>query len=37
MNSIKLYSRMDTIFRNSKNSKISDPDRLLINLSDKIN
>ena len=28
---------MDTIFMNSENSKISDPRRLLLNLSDKIN
>ena len=28
---------MDTIFRNSKNSKTSDSHRLLLNLSDKIN
>ena len=28
---------MDTIFMNSENSKISDLDRLLLNLSDKIN
>ena len=28
---------MDTIFMNSKNSKISDPHRLLLNLADKIN
>ena len=28
---------MDTIFMNSTNSKTSDPHRLLINLSDKIN
>ena len=28
---------MDTIFMNSKNSKTSDPHRLLINLLDKIN
>ena len=28
---------MDTIFMNSKNSKTSDPYRLLLNLSDKIN
>ena len=28
---------MDTIFMNSKNSKTSDPHRLLPNLSDKIN
>ena len=27
---------MDTIFMNSKNSKPSDPHRLLINLTDKI-
>ena len=26
---------MDTIFLNSKNSKISDPHRLLLNLTDK--
>ena len=28
---------MDTIFTNSENSKISDPHKLLLNLSDKIN
>ena len=28
---------MDTIFMNSENSKTSEPDRLLFNLSDKIN
>ena len=28
---------MDTIFMNSANSKSSDPNRLLLNLSDKIN
>ena len=28
---------MDTIFMNSENSLTSDPDRLLLNLSDKIN
>ena len=28
---------MDTIFMNSKNSKMSDPHRLLLNLTDKIN
>ena len=28
---------MDTIFMNSANSKTSDPERLLFNLSDKIN
>ena len=28
---------MNIIFMNSKNSKISDPDRLLLNLTEKIN
>ena len=28
---------MDTIFKNSKNSKTSDPHRLLLNLTDEIN
>ena len=28
---------METIFKNSENNKTSDPNRLLINLSDKIN
>ena len=28
---------MDTIFMNSENSKTSDPHRLLLSLSDKIN
>ena len=28
---------MDTMFMNSENSKTSDPHRLLLNLSDKIN
>ena len=37
MNSIKLENRMDTIFMNSESSKTSDPHRLLLNLSDKIN
>ena len=37
MNSIKLQNRMDTIIKNFGNSKISDPHRLLLNLSDKIN
>ena len=37
MNSINLSNRMDTIFMNSKNSKTSNPHRLLLNLSDKIN
>ena len=35
MNSIKVW--MNTIFKNSENSKTSDPHRLLLNLSDKIN
>ena len=37
MASIKLQNRMDTILMNSENSKKSNPYRLLINLSDKIN
>ena len=37
MNLIKLENRMDTIFINSQNSKTSDPHRLLLSLSDKIN
>ena len=37
VNSIKLSSRMDTMFMNSGNSTTSDPHRLLLNLSDKIN
>ena len=37
MNSINLQYKMNTIFMNSENSKTSDPPRLLINLSDKIN
>ena len=36
MNSINLQSKMDNIFMNSKNSKISDPHRLLLILLDKI-
>ena len=28
---------MDTIFINYGNNKISDPDRLMLNLSDKVN
>ena len=28
---------MDTIFMNSENSKTSDPHRLLLNLTDKLN
>ena len=37
MNSTKLWNRVDTIFMNSENSKTSDPQGLLLNLSDKIN
>ena len=37
MNSIKLYNRTDTIFMNSENSKTSDSQKLLLNLTDKIN
>ena len=37
MNSIKLQNIMDTIFMNSKNSEASDPHRLLLNLTGKIN
>ena len=37
MNSIKFYNRMDTIFMNCKKRKTSDPHRLLLNLTDKIN
>ena len=37
MNSIKIYSRIGTIFMNSKTSKTSDPHRLLLNLSEKTN
>ena len=37
MNPIKLQNRMGTIFMNSENSKTSNPHRLLLNLSDKIN
>ena len=37
MNSIKSQNRMDTIFMNSENSKTSDPHRLLLNLTNKIN
>ena len=29
MNSIKLQNRMDIMFRNSGNSKTSDPDRVI--------
>ena len=37
MNSIKLQNTMDPIFMNSGNSKTSNPHRLLLHLSDKIN
>ena len=37
MNSIKLLSRMNTIFMNFENSKTSEPYRILLSLSDKIN
>ena len=36
MNSINISKRMDTIFMNSENSKISDPHRLIHNFLDKI-
>ena len=36
MNSIMLKNRMDAIFMNSGKSKTSNPHRLLLNLSDKI-
>ena len=35
INSIKLQNRMDTIIMISDNSKTSDPQRLLLNLTDK--
>ena len=34
---ITTITKMDTIFMNSKNSKTSDPHRLLFNLTDKMN
>ena len=34
---MKLQNRLDTIFMNSENSKISDPHRILLILTDKIN
>ena len=37
MNSMKLSNRMDTIFMNFESSKISNPHRLLLNLTDKKN
>ena len=36
MNSINTNTKMNTIFVNSENSKISDLHRLLLNLTDKI-
>ena len=36
MNSLKLQSRMDTMFMNFKNSETSDPHRLLTNLTNKV-
>ena len=36
MNLIKVQDKMDTVFMNSKNSKISDPHKLLLKLSVKI-
>ena len=36
MNSIKLKNGMDTIFMNSENSNTSDPRKLLLNVSNKI-
>ena len=36
MNSMKLSNRMSTMFMNYRNSETSDPHRLLLNLSDKI-
>ena len=35
MNLIKVQYKINTIFMNSKNSKTSDPHRLLLNLTDK--
>ena len=37
MNSKSYSNRMNTIFMNPKNSKTSDPHRLLLNLTDRIN
>ena len=37
MNLIQLSYEKDTIFMNSENSKTSDPHRILLNLTDKIN
>ena len=35
MNSIKLQNKIDTILRYSKNSRTSDPRRLLLSFTDK--
>ena len=37
MNSIRYNTKIDTIFTNFKNSKTSNPRRLLLHLTDKIN
>ena len=37
MNSVKLYYKMDTIFRNAENSKLSDSHKPILHLSDKLN
>ena len=37
MNLIKLCNTMETIFMSSEDSTTSDPHRLLLNLSDKMN
>ena len=37
MTLIRLINRMNVIFMNFRDSKTSDPHRLLLNLSDKIN
>ena len=37
MKLIKWYNKMDTIFVNFKNSGTSDPHRLLLSLTEKIN
>ena len=37
MSSIKLQNKMNILFMNSENSKASDRQKLLLNLSEKIN
>ena len=37
MNSVPSQCKIDAIFINSKKSKTSDPGRLLLNLTDKVN